>query len=85
MSLHPLDTRRYTEIAALASTAVRKFIQATNLLIEELEYRKLKRTEIKYFKANSEKEACSLAVDQGWIVLSAELVKDEQWKVTVLV
>lgn len=85
MSLHPFDTRRYVEFTALISTAARKFIQMSNLVIEELEYRKRKRIHIKYMKANSEEEAKTLAEDQGLRVLSVEFVHHQKWKVTVIV
>ena len=84
MSLHPFDTRRYVEFTALISTAARKFNQMSNLVIEELEYRKRKRIKIMYFIADTEEVAKELAEHKGYRVLSAEFFKDEHWKVTVL-
>jgi len=43
MSLHPLETRRYCDVAELGQMALRKFIRIADLVIEELEDRKKER------------------------------------------
>lgn len=84
MSLHPFDTRRYTELAAQVSHATKIFIRLAELLIDELEYRKKERTVRKvHYKAMSQEEARLQAISDGHDVIFMEEIRENRWQVTV--